>query len=128
MPRILGVDTPNNKKTYISLSYLYGIGQFKAIQICETLGLDPHRKAVELSEDEIARLNDHLDKEQTVEGQLRRQHQEDVSRLKSIACYRGVRHRRGMPVRGQNTQTNARTRKGIKKTVAGKKGVKDMKH
>ncbi|MEZ6045743.1 MAG: 30S ribosomal protein S13 [Planctomycetaceae bacterium] len=128
MPRILGVDTPNNKKTYISLSYLYGVGQHKAIKICETLGLDPHRKAVELTEDEIARLNDHLDKEQVVEGQLRRQLQEDLSRLKNIACYRGIRHRRGLPVRGQNTQTNARTRKGIKKTVAGKKGVKDMKH
>lgn len=128
MPRILGVDTPNNKKTYISLTYLYGVGQHKAINICETLGLDPHRKAFELNEDEIARLNDHLDKEHVVEGQLRRQLQEDLQRLKSISCYRGVRHRRGLPVRGQNTQTNARTRKGVKKTVAGKKGVKDMKH
>lgn len=128
MPRILGVDTPNNKKTYISLTYLYGVGQHKAINICETLGLDPHRKAFELNEDEIARLNDHLDKDHVVEGQLRRQLQEDLQRLKNISCYRGIRHRRGLPVRGQNTQTNARTRKGVKKTVAGKKGVKDMKH
>lgn len=128
MPRILGVDVPNNKKTYIALTYLYGIGQHTAIQICETLGIDPQRKAFDLHEDEIAQLNTHLDKDHTVEGQLRRQVTEDINRLKSITCYRGIRHRRGMPVRGQNTQTNARTRKGIKKTVAGKKGVKDMKH
>lgn len=128
MPRILGVDVPNNKKTYIALTYLYGVGQHTAIQICENLGIDPQRKAFDLHEDEIAQLNNHLDKDHTVEGQLRRQTTEDINRLKSIACYRGIRHRRGMPVRGQNTQTNARTRKGIKKTVAGKKGVKDMKH
>ncbi|MCL4131320.1 UNVERIFIED_CONTAM: hypothetical protein GTU68_067533 [Idotea baltica] len=118
MPRVLGVDIPNEKPTYISLQYLHGIGQVKALEICKTLGLDTQRRAREMSEDDIQRIN----------GQLRRQTSENIARLKSIQCYRGIRHRRGMPVRGQNTQTNARTRKGGKKTVAGKKGVKDMRH
>lgn len=128
MPRVLGVDIPNDKPTYISLQYLHGVGQPTAIGICRSLGLDPQRRARELSDDDIQRLNAHLDTGFVVEGQLRRQTQENISRLKSIQCYRGIRHRRGLPVRGQNTQTNARTRKGAKKTVAGKKGVKDMRH
>ncbi|MEW4529859.1 30S ribosomal protein S13 [Maioricimonas sp. JC845] len=128
MPRVLGVDIPNDKPTYISLQYLHGIGEAKAIEICRRLDLDTHRRARELSDDDIQRINSALDNEYVVEGQLRRQTQENISRLKSIASYRGIRHRRNLPVRGQNTQTNARTRKGSKKTVAGKKGVKDMRH
>ena len=128
MPRLLGVDTPNNKPTYISLTYLYGIGRTTAIKICYDLGLNPQMKASELSEDEVAKITKHLENNYTVEGALRRQTQADITRLRDIASYRGVRHRRGLPVRGQRTRTNARTRKGAKKTVAGKKGVKDMRH
>jgi len=128
MPRILGVDVPNEKPTYVALTYLYGVGTTSAIDLCYTLGVDPQARASSLSEDDIARINTHLDKELTVEGALRRKVQQDISRLREIRCYRGIRHRRGLPVRGQRTRTNARTRKGAKKTVAGKKGVKDMKH
>ncbi|WP_417847686.1 30S ribosomal protein S13 [Thalassoglobus sp.] len=128
MPRVLGVDIPNEKPTYISLQYLHGIGEKSAIDICRKLGLDTRRRARELSEDDIQRINNLLDTDFVVEGQLRRQTGENIARLRSVQCYRGVRHRRGLPVRGQNTQTNARTRKGGKKTVAGKKGVKDMRH
>lgn len=128
MPRIQGVDLPSGKPTYISLSYLYGIGHPKAIEICYDLGIDPQRKASQMSEEEIAKINVHLDKNFTIEGALRRRIQQDIARLRDIGCYRGLRHRRGLPVRGQRTQTNARTRKGVRKTVAGKKGVKDMRH
>ena len=127
MPRIQGVDLPNGKPTYISLTYLYGVGRTRAIEICRTLGIDPCSKANDLSEDEIARINNHLDKEYVIEGALRRKVQQDIARLRDIHSYRGFRHRRGLPVRGQRTRTNARTRKGVKKTVAGKKGVKDMR-
>ena len=128
MPRILGVDIPNDKPTFISLQYLHGIGQAAAIEVCHRLGLDKQRRARELSEDDVQRINSLLDNEYTVEGQLRRQTQENIGRLKSIQSYRGMRHRRSLPVRGQRTRTNARTRKGVKKTVAGKKGVKEMRH
>lgn len=128
MPRIQGVDIPNDKPTYISLQYLYGIGQMRAMEICFDLHLDPHRKARELSDDDLARISNLLDKEFLVEGQLRRAVQQHIQRLKDIQSYRGYRHRRNLPVRGQRTRTNARTRKGVKKTVAGKKGVKDLKH
>lgn len=128
MPRIQGVDLPNGKPTYISLTYLYGVGRALAIEICRTLGIDPVGKANELTEDEIARINNHLDKEHVIEGALRRKVQQDIARLRDIHSYRGFRHRRSLPVRGQRTRTNARTRKGVKKTVAGKKGVKDMRH
>jgi small subunit ribosomal protein S13 len=128
MPRIQGVDLPNPKPTYISLTYLYGLGTAKAIEMCFALGIDPMRKAGELSEDEISHINAYLDKEVVIEGQLRRSVQQDIARLREIHCYRGMRHRRGLPVRGQRTRTNARTRKGVKKTVAGKKGVKEMRH
>ncbi|MDA0920531.1 MAG: 30S ribosomal protein S13 [Planctomycetota bacterium] len=128
MPRILGVDVPNDKPTYIALTYLYGVGTVTSISLCYQLGVDPQAKASTLGEDDIARINTQLDKELTVEGALRRKVQQDISRLREIRCYRGIRHRRGLPVRGQRTRTNARTRKGVKKTVAGKKGVKDMKH
>ena len=128
MPRIQGVDVPNGKPTYISLTYLYGVGRSRSISICHTLALNPLSKASELTEDEIARINNYLDKEVMIEGQLRRSVQQDIARLREIHCYRGLRHRRGLPCRGQRTRTNARTRKGVKKTVAGKKGVKEMRH
>lgn len=128
MPRVLGVDIPNEKPTYVSLQYLHGVGQTKAIEVCRKLSLAPNRRARELSEDDIQRINTLLDNEYVVEGQLRRQTQENIGRLRSIQCYRGLRHRRGLPVRGQRTRTNARTRKGPRKTVAGKKGVKEMRH
>jgi small subunit ribosomal protein S13 len=128
MPRILGVDIPNDKPTYISLQYLHGIGRTLALQVCDRLKLNPQRRARELSEDDIQRINSLLDNEYVVEGQLRRQTQENIARLKSIQSYRGLRHRRNLPVRGQRTRTNARTRKGVKKTVAGKKGVKELRH
>ena len=127
MPRILGVDIPNEKPAHISLRYLYGIGPALALQLCEQARIDPHRKAKELTDDEVARLAGILDREHVVEGQLRRQIQQNIARLKDIGCYRGLRHRRSLPVRGQRTRTNARTRKGPRKTVAGKKGVKEMR-
>src|ERR1043165_8587741 len=126
MPRVQGVDLPNGKPTYISLTYLYGVGETMSIDICRRLGIDPRTKASDLTEDEIARINNHLDKDHVIEGALRRKVQQDIARLRDIHSYRGMRHRRGLPVRGQRTRTNARTRKGIKKTVAGKKGVKEM--
>ena len=128
MPRILGVDIPNDKPTHVSLQYLHGIGPALALQVCDRLQLNRQRRARDLSEDDIQRINSLLDNEFTVEGQLRRQTQENIGRLKSIQSYRGTRHRRNLPVRGQRTRTNARTRKGVKKTVAGKKGVKEMRH
>lgn len=127
MPRILGVDLPSDKKIRISLRYLYGVGPFTADQLCERTGVDPEKRARELSDDELAKIIALLDNEYTVEGQLHRQVQQSIGRLRDIGCYRGLRHRKGLPVRGQRTQTNARTRKGPRKTVAGKKGVKDMR-
>jgi len=127
MPRLLGVDIPNDRPTIISLTYLYGVGPKIARDLCHKAGINPHGRARDLREDEIARLAALLDKDYVVEGQLRRQRNQNIARLKDIACYRGVRHRRGLPVRGQRTRTNARTRKGPKKTVAGKKGVKDLR-
>src|SRR5687768_5565299 len=123
MPRILGVDIPNDKPTHISLRYIYGIGPTLAVHLCREANFDPQRKARDMSEDDISRLAGILDREYTVEGQLRRQNQQNISRLRDIGSYRGFRHRRGLPVRGQRTRTNARTRKGPRKTVAGKKGV-----
>lgn len=127
MPRLLGVDIPSNKPTWISLTYLYGVGEKISRELCHKAGIDPQGRAKDLREDEVARLAALLDKDYTVEGQLRRQLNQNVARLKDINCYRGIRHRRGLPVRGQRTRTNARTRKGPKKTVAGKKGVKDLR-
>jgi small subunit ribosomal protein S13 len=127
MPRLLGVDIPNDKSTVISLTYLYGVGDKTARELCHKAGISPIKKARDLAEDEVGRLAALLERDYTVEGPLRRQVQQDVSRLRDIACYRGLRHRRGLPVRGQRTRTNARTRKGPKKTVAGKKGVKDLR-
>jgi small subunit ribosomal protein S13 len=127
MPRISGVDIPGEKPTYISLMYLYGIGRTTSIRICRSLGIDLQRLAKELSDDDLARIANLLDKEYVIEGQLRRKIQQDIARLRDIGSYRGLRHRRGLPVRGQRTRTNARTRKGVRKTVAGKKGVKEMR-
>src|SRR5262245_41100902 len=124
MPRILGVDLPNDKPAHIALRYLYGIGPTTALQICQQTNTNPQKKARDLSDDEISRIATLIDREFTVEGQLRRKIQQDIARLRDIQCYRGFRHRRGLPVRGQRTRTNARTRKGPRKTVAGKKGVK----
>lgn len=127
MPRILGVDLPADKPTHISLRYLYGIGPTLSLRICELTNVDPQRRARDLTEDEVARITVLLDREYTVEGQLRRQNQQNIQRLKDINSYRGSRHRRSLPVRGQRSKTNARTRKGPRKTVAGKKGVKEMR-
>ena len=127
MPRLLGVDIPNDRPTVISLQYLYGVGPRVARELCHKAGVDPQAKAKELREDEVARIAALLDKDYVAEGQLRRQTSQNIARLKDINCYRGLRHRRGLPVRGQRTRTNARTRKGPKKTVAGKKGVKDLR-
>lgn len=127
MPRLLGVDIPSDRPTVVSLTYLYGVGPATARELCQKAGIDPQGRARDLREDEVARLAALLDKDYTVEGQLRRQVNQNIARLRDIGCYRGLRHRRGLPVRGQRTRTNARTRKGPKKTVAGKKGVKDLR-
>jgi small subunit ribosomal protein S13 len=124
MPRVSGVDIPENKRTLISLTYIHGIGKTFAKQICDELGWDPDRKVKELTDEEVSELNAHIQNNYMVEGTLRRQIQQNIQRLKDIHSWRGLRHRRGLPVRGQRTQCNARTRKGPKKTVAGKKGVK----
>ncbi len=127
MPRILGVDIPNDKPTHISLRYLYGIGPTLALRVCEQTRVDPLRRAKDLSDDDISRIATLLDREYTVEGPLRRQIHQNIDRLKAIGCYRGLRHRKSLPVRGQRTRTNARTRKGPRRTVAGKKGVKELR-
>ncbi len=127
MPRLLGVDIPNDRPTAISLTYLYGVGPKTSRELCHSAGIDPQIRAKDLREDELVRLAALLDKDYVVEGQLRRAVNQNIVRLRDIGCYRGIRHRRGLPVRGQRTRTNARTRKGPKKTVAGKKGVKDLR-
>ncbi len=127
MPRLLGIDIPNNRPAAVALTYLYGIGPKAARELCHNAGINPQIRAGELREDEVTRLAALLDKDYVVEGQLRRQVSQNIARLRDIGCYRGLRHRRGLPVRGQRTRTNARTRKGPKKTVAGKKGVKDLR-
>lgn len=127
MPRIQGVDIPAEKPTHIALRYIRGIGPTTALQVCEKLNLDPQRRAKELTDAEIAQIASLLDKEYLVEGPLRRLEAANIARLKEIKCYRGERHRKNLPVRGQRTKTNARTRKGPRKTVAGKKGVKDLR-
>lgn len=127
MPRLLGIDIPADKQIVYSLRYLYGVGPSVSREICERANIDPAVPARDLSDDELARINTLLDNEYVVEGQLRRTMQQNIQRLKDIGCYRGLRHRKSLPVRGQRTRTNARTRKGPKKTVAGKKGVKDLR-
>lgn len=127
MPRLLGVDIPNDKRAVISLTYLYGVGDKTARDLCHKAGIDPNVHARELTEEELARLATLMERDYTVEGPLRRLIGQNIQRLKDIKCYRGLRHRLNLPVRGQRTRTNARTRKGPKKTVAGKKGVKDLR-
>jgi len=127
MPRLLGVDIPNNRQIVISLTYLYGVGPAIARELCRKAGVVPTLKAKDLGENDLAKLAVLLDNDYTVEGQLRRQVNQNIARLREIGSYRGIRHRKGLPVRGQRTRTNARTRKGPKKTVAGKKGVKDLR-
>lgn len=127
MPRIVGVDIPNDKSIWIALTYITGIGKFVSVQILKEAKIEKMVKASTLNDDELSRITQIIDRDYVVGGQLRRQVSQNISRLKEIACYRGVRHRKGLPVRGQHTQTNARTRKGPRKTVAGKKGVKEAK-
>jgi small subunit ribosomal protein S13 len=127
MPRITGVDIPNDKPILYSLMYIYGVGKTLAAKICEACSIDPAMRAKNLSEDELSRIASFIERNYVVEGQLRRQEMQNISRLKEIRCYRGIRHIKGLPVRGQRTRTNARTRKGKKKTVAGKKSVKEMR-
>ncbi len=127
MPRIVGVDVPNNKRLAIALTYIHGIGNHLAAEILKKAGADENKKASELTEDDVSKLAQIITNEYIVEGSLRRKVSQDISRLKEIACYRGLRHRRNLPCRGQQTQCNARTRKGRKKTVAGKKSVKGMR-
>ena len=126
MPRIAGVDIPPDKKIKISLRYIYGVGPSNAMSILKEAGIDPERRAKELSEEELATIIGLLDKEMLVEGALRRSIQQNIARLRDIGSYRGNRHRRSLPTRGQRTRSNARTRKGPRKTVAGKKGVKEL--
>jgi len=127
MPRIIGVDIPGDKPTRISLRYIFGIGPRSASEICRKAEVDPQMRAKDLTESQLSKIAGILDGEYMVEGQLRRQVQQNIARLRDISCYRGLRHRRGLPVRGQRTKTNARTRKGPRKTVAGKKSVKEMR-
>ncbi len=127
MPRIVGVDIPNDKSIWISLTYIVGIGKYTSEQILKEAGIERSTKAGKLSEDELSRITQIIDRNYIVEGQLRRQVSQNIARLRDINCYRGLRHRRGLPVRGQCTQSKARTRKGPRKTVAGKKGVKEKR-
>jgi len=122
MARISGVNIPLNKRVEIGLTYIYGIGRSTANELLAELGIEPDRKVRDLTEEEVIKLRELIDKDLTVEGDLRRERSQNVKRLQEIGCYRGLRHRRGLPVHGQNTKTNARTRKGPKRMqVAGKK-------
>jgi small subunit ribosomal protein S13 len=121
MARIAGVDIPREKRTVISLTYIFGIGPTVAQQVCEATGVNPDTRVRDLTDEEVAHIRGFIDQNLKVEGDLRRDVQQDIKRKMEIGCYQGLRHRRGLPVHGQRTHTNARTRKGPKKTVAGKK-------
>ena len=121
MARISGVDIPNAKRVEVALTYIYGIGPASAKNILAKTGINPDTRAKDLTEDDIAKLRDEIENHYTVEGELRREVALNIKRLVEINCYRGIRHRKGLPVRGQNTKNNARTRKGPAKTIAGKK-------
>ena len=123
MARIAGVDISGHKHIWIGLTYIFGIGRTTSLQVLEEAGIDPHSKVDSLSEDEISRIAGIIDRKFMTEGQLRRAESQNIQRLIAIGCYRGQRHRRGLPVRGQRTRTNARTRKGKRKTIKGKKRV-----
>ena len=124
MARIAGIDVPREKRLVVSLTYIYGIGRTTAGQVCEATGVDPTTRVRDLTDEEVVRIRSWIDQNLKVEGDLRREVSQDIKRKMEIGCYQGLRHRRGLPVRGQRTQTNARTRKGPRKTVAGKKKVK----
>ena len=126
MPRISGIDIPPDKKIKISLRYIYGVGPTNAMSILKEAGIDGERRAKELSEEELSKIITLIDRDFLVEGALRRSIQQNIARLRDIGSFRGNRHRRSLPVRGQRTRSNARTRKGPRKTVAGKKGVKEL--
>jgi small subunit ribosomal protein S13 len=126
MPRISGIDIPDKKKVKVSLRYIFGIGATNAMDILKEANIDPEKRAKDLTEEEIAGIVAIIDRDILVEGALRRKTQQDIQRLREIGSYRGFRHRRSLPVRGQRTRSNARTRKGPRKTVAGKKGVKEL--
>ncbi len=122
MARIAGINIPLNKRVEIGLTYIYGLGRPTSNEILAKLGIEPDRKVRDLTDDEVSKLRDIIDRDYVVEGDLRRERSQNIKRLMEIGCYRGIRHRRGLPVRGQNTKTNARTRKGPKRMqVAGKK-------
>jgi small subunit ribosomal protein S13 len=121
LARIAGIDLPKQKKAYIGLTYIYGIGQHTALNILEKANVDPNKKVIDLNEEEVAKIRAIMTAEVKVEGALRSEVQQNIKRLMDIGTYRGLRHRRGLPVRGQRTKTNSRTRKGKKRTVAGKK-------
>jgi small subunit ribosomal protein S13 len=123
MARLVGVDLPNDKRVEVALTYIYGIGRTRALETLDRAEVNPDRRVHELSDDELVRLRDWIEATYRVEGDLRREVQADIRRKIEIGCYQGIRHRRGLPVHGQRTQTNARTRKGKKRTVAGKKKV-----
>jgi len=125
MPRVNGVDIPANKRVDIALTYVYGIGPHVAKELLEEAKIAPEMRARELTDEQVSQLNQLIERKFVTEGQLRRQIMQNVQRLKEIRCYRGLRHIRGLPVRGQRTRTNARTRKGPKRTVARKKSVKE---
>ena len=127
MPRIAGVDVPSDKPIWVALTYIYGIGATTSRRLLNEAKVEPNRRSRDLSEDELSRIGSVIGRDCEVEGQLRRRVQQDLSHLKRIGCRRGIRHTRGLPVRGQRTRTNARTRKGRKRTVAGKKSVKEMR-
>ncbi|MGQ0552148.1 MAG: 30S ribosomal protein S13 [Planctomycetota bacterium] len=126
MPRIVGVDIPNGKRVEVALTYIFGVGPSTAQRVCTKMKFAPSLRAKDLTEEDVQHIVALLEKEHLVEGALRRQTAQNIQRLKDIGCYRGLRHRKGLPVRGQNTQSNARTRKGPRKTVAGKKSVKQL--
>ncbi len=127
MPRIAGVDIPGEKRIVISLTYIYGISKHLSQKALKALGMDENVRAKDVSEDDMSALGVYLDKNFVIEGNLRRQESQNITRLKNIGCYRGLRHRLGLPARGQRTKTNARTRKGKKRTVSVKKGIKEMR-
>ena len=124
MARIAGVDIPREKRLEISLTYIYGVGRTRAAEVCQALDISPDTRVRDLTDDEVARIRSYLESNLKVEGDLRREIQQDIKRKMEISCWQGLRHRKGLPVHGQRTQTNARTRKGPRKTVAGKKKVR----
>jgi small subunit ribosomal protein S13 len=127
MARIAGVEIPDNKRLFVGLTYIYGVGRTLAIKACEAVGIDPMKKLSELTDEELTRLRDYIERNYKVEGDLRREIAENIKRLIDIGCYKGRRHLAGLPVRGQRTRSNARTRKGPRKTVGTKKGKRSKK-